>query len=154
MVQNGLVDDSWGVSLGPSPGLTTHPEEVDGDLESCHPGSGQPKLPGLVETGQSSLSGMEQHSSKPQLQKGSSSSSGQQTNGPKSTGLRQAAYHEQSTGFRPGGSRRVQGQRGNRGLRGRGRNPSSAASLGGRQRGRQPRGGVSPQERQQDVIPQ
>lgn len=151
-VQNGIVDDSWGVSLSPSLDSTIHIETVEGNASSSQRWDGHPKVPDQRQTGASSQGSSEQRSAKPQPQK-SSSSVGHQPHRPRGTGLGQAAHQEESAGYSPDASRRARGQNGSRGLHGRGRN-SSEGFLGGRQRGRQSRAWNSQQERKHDLVAQ
>ena len=153
MVQNGIVDDSWGVSLGPSLEPTSHEDKAEGDAHASQCINGQPKLPDKGQSGQGSLSGMQQRSLKQLPQKGSSSS-GNQADGPNSAGLRPTAPHSQSTGSRLGASSRGRGQRGSRGLHDRGRSSSHSALLGRGQRGRHSKAGGAPQAREHELVTQ
>ena len=150
VVQNGIVDESWAVSLSPTLDPTTCPEMMEGNASKPQCWTGQTKAPDHGQTGAGSQGSSQQHSTKAQLQKGSSSM-GPQPYRPRGAGLGQAAPHEESAGYRPGASSRARGQRGNRGLHGRGRT-SSEGYLGGQQRGRPSRAGNSQQDRKYDLV--
>ena len=147
--QNGIVDDSWGVSLGPSATPLPDQDKLEANVHSGQ-ADGQPKLPHHKQTGQSSLGSSGQHKSSNERPPKSSSSSAQQVRGPESTDLRQGAPHKQSTVF--DASSRVRGHRGNRGLRGRGHRGPEAAIAGGQHHRKQTQGRGTPQERPQSVV--
>ena len=152
-LQNGIVDDSWGVSLGPSAVPLPDQDKLEGNLQNSGQANGQPKLPHHKQTGQSSLGSSGQHnSSNVHPQKSSSSSSAQRVKGSGSISLSQAAPNEQSVAF--SASSRARGHRGNRGPRGRGHRPLESAIIGGRHHREQTQGRGTPQERQQSVIHQ